>query len=64
VIRKFVNEGELITGGAPVLTINSAANKDWIVKIGLPDVDWVRVKKGDHAKIYTDAYPNEFLREI
>lgn len=61
VIRKFVNEGELITGGAPVLTINSAASKDWIIKIGLPDVDWVRVKKGDHAKIYTDAYPNEFF---
>jgi RND family efflux transporter MFP subunit len=61
VIKKFVNEGELINGGMPVLIINSAANNDWIVKIGLPDVDWVRVKKGDHARIYTDAYPNEFF---
>jgi multidrug efflux system membrane fusion protein len=41
--------------------INSAASNDWIVKIGLPDVDWVRVKKGDHAMIYIDAYPNEFF---
>ncbi len=61
VIRKFVNEGELINGGVSVLTINSAAQNDWIVKIGLPDVDWVRVKKGDRAKIYTDAYPNDFF---
>jgi RND family efflux transporter MFP subunit len=61
VIRKFANEGELIGGGMPVLTINSAARKDWIVKIGLPDVDWVRVKKGDEARIYTDAYPNDFF---
>ncbi len=61
VIRKFVNEGELINGGTPVLTINSAAQNDWIVKIGLPDVDWVRVKKGDHAKICTDAYPDYFF---
>ena len=61
VIKKFVNEGELINGGMPVLIINSAASKDWIVKIGLPDVDWVRVKKGDKAKIYTDAYPNDFF---
>jgi multidrug efflux system membrane fusion protein len=61
VIKKFVNEGELINGGMPVLTINSAASKDWIVRIGLPDVDWVRVKKGDKAKIYTDAYPNDYF---
>jgi membrane fusion protein, multidrug efflux system len=61
VIRKFVNEGELINGGMPVLTINSAANNDWIVRIGLPDVDWVRVKKGDKAQIYTDAYPNDYF---
>jgi len=41
------------------LVINSAGKNDWIVKIGLPDVDWVRVKKGDPAKITTDAYGNE-----
>jgi multidrug efflux system membrane fusion protein len=61
VIRKFVNEGELVGAGTPVLVINSSAHNDWIVKIGLPDVDWVRVKKGDQAKISTDAYPNEIL---
>jgi len=61
VIRKFVNEGELIVGGSPVVAINSADQNNWIVKIGLPDVDWVRVKKGDKAKITTDAYPNEFF---
>jgi RND family efflux transporter MFP subunit len=59
VIRKFANEGELVGGGTPVLAINAAAQNEWIVKIGLPDVDWVRVKKGDKAKISTDAYPNE-----
>ncbi|HTH54912.1 MAG TPA: efflux RND transporter periplasmic adaptor subunit [Cyclobacteriaceae bacterium] len=57
VIRKFVNEGELIGPGTPVLMINSSGQNDWIVKIGLPDVDWARVKKGDAAKITTDAYP-------
>ncbi|MBI1768781.1 MAG: efflux RND transporter periplasmic adaptor subunit [Bacteroidetes bacterium] len=61
VIRKFVNEGELVGGGSPVLIVNASAQNEWIVKIGLPDVDWVRVKKGDHAKITTDAYPNETL---
>lgn len=59
VIRKFVNEGELVGGGSPVLMINSADDNDWIVRIGLPDVDWVRIKKGDKAVVRTDAYPGE-----
>jgi multidrug efflux system membrane fusion protein len=59
VIRKFVNEGEQVSGGSPVLVINSADENDWIVRIGLPDVDWVRVRKGDKALVRTDAYPDE-----
>lgn len=61
IIKKFVNEGELVGGGTPVLMTNAAAQNEWIVKIGLPDVDWVRVKKGDVAKITTDAYAGESL---
>jgi RND family efflux transporter MFP subunit len=61
VIKKFVNEGELVGAGTPVLMLNAAAQNEWIVKIGLPDVDWVRVKKGDKAKVLTDAYPNQPL---
>jgi multidrug efflux system membrane fusion protein len=59
VIKKFVNAGEQVSSGNPVFIINSAAQNDWIVKIGLPDVDWVRVKKGDVAKITFDAYPDD-----
>lgn len=59
VIRKFVNEGELVNGGSPVLMINSAAENNWIVRVGLADVDWVRVKKGDKAVVKMDAYANE-----
>jgi multidrug efflux system membrane fusion protein len=59
VIRKFVNEGEQVSGGSPVLVINSASENDWIVRMGLPDVDWVRIRKGDKANVRTDAYPGE-----
>lgn len=61
VIRKFLSEGELASPGSPVLIVNSSAQDEWIVKIGLPDVDWVRVRSGDRAKISVDAYPNETL---
>jgi multidrug efflux system membrane fusion protein len=57
VIKKFVNEGELITPGSSVLMVNTSAQNNWIVRVGLPDIDWVRVKKGDPAMITADAYP-------
>ncbi|MEI9921274.1 MAG: efflux RND transporter periplasmic adaptor subunit [Bacteroidota bacterium] len=59
VIRKFVNEGEQVSGGSPALVINSADDNDWIVRMGLPDVDWVRIRRGDKAIVKTDAYPGE-----
>lgn len=59
VIRKFANEGELVTGGTPVLVVNSADENDWIVRVGLPDVDWVRVRKGDKASIKMDAWADQ-----
>jgi multidrug efflux pump subunit AcrA (membrane-fusion protein) len=58
VIRKFLNEGELASPGSPVLVVNSSGQDEWIVKIGLPDVDWVRVKLADRVVVTTDAYPN------
>ncbi|MBS1559396.1 MAG: efflux RND transporter periplasmic adaptor subunit [Bacteroidetes bacterium] len=64
IIKKFINEGELVGAGTPVLMLNSAAKNKWVVKIGLPDVDWVRVKKGDRATITTDAYPNESFEGV
>jgi membrane fusion protein, multidrug efflux system len=57
VIRKFVNEGELANPGSVVLMVNTSAQNNWIVRVGLPDIDWVRVKRGDPATITTDAYP-------
>jgi membrane fusion protein, multidrug efflux system len=61
VIRKYANEGELVSAGSPVLMVNTAAQDNWRVKIGLPDVDWVRVKIGDKVKVTTDAYPGVTL---
>lgn len=65
VIKKFTNEGELASPGEPVLMVNTSGQNNWIVKVGLPDVDWVRVKAGDKVVITTDAYPNvEFSGEL
>lgn len=52
VTEKIANEGEIIQGGSPVLTINENNNqKNWIVKIGVSDSDWVTINENDSCKI-------------
>lgn len=57
VIRKFANEGEFVAPGTPVLQVNTAGAQDWIVKVGLPDAEWLRVAVGDPVNVQTDAWP-------
>lgn len=68
VIQKLMNEGELTSPGVPVYIINSSNNNDWVVRIGVSDKDWVKLKKGDKAALNIDAYPEKsfdaFISEI
>lgn len=64
VLRKFQNEGELVGAGAPVLQINEAGTQQWIVKTGLPDTEWIRVREGDQAIITLDAYSEPFTGKV
>lgn len=60
-LKKMMNEGELIGPGMPVFFINeaTASANDWVVRVGLSDRDWAALKIGNTAKINFDAYPNE-----
>lgn len=65
VIRKFVNEGEFVAPGTPVLQVNTAGAQDWIVKVGLPDAEWLHIAVGDRATVQTDAWPGvSFAGEV
>ena len=64
VIQKLQNAGEQVQGGAPVLFISSTSNKDWVIKCGLTDKDWTRLKGGEKAEIIFDAYPQTFSGSI
>ncbi|MPR33218.1 efflux RND transporter periplasmic adaptor subunit [Salmonirosea aquatica] len=61
VTRKYMNEGELAGVGSPVLLIASNRRNDWVVRVGVTDKDWVRLKIGDRATVQLDAYPGESL---
>ena len=65
VTRKLVNEGEFIAPGGGVYLISGNRRSDWVVRVGISDKDWARLKLGDRASIRLDAYPDRtFLGTI
>lgn len=59
IVRKLMNEGEIVSPGLPVFFMNAVGANDWVVKAGISDKDWVRLKIGNTAVIKIDAYTNQ-----
>ncbi|MFC5412723.1 efflux RND transporter periplasmic adaptor subunit [Larkinella bovis] len=59
VTRKLMNEGELAPAGSPVFLVSSNRRSDWVVRVGVSDKDWARLKAGNRATITLDAYPDQ-----
>ena len=59
ILKKIMNEGELVGPGMPVLYMSADGTSDWIIKVGVSDKDWARLKEGDAATISIDAYKGE-----
>lgn len=59
IVKKIMNEGELVGPGMPVLYMTADGASDWTVKVGVSDKDWAQLKEGDAANITIDAYKNE-----
>lgn len=64
VMQKLQNAGEQVQGGTPVLHVSSTSSSDWVVKCGLTDKDWARLKGGEKAEIAFDAYPQTFTGNV
>ncbi len=58
VLRKFLNEGEIVGPGAPVIQTNVTEKGGWILKAGISDHDWSTVKVGDKALVQSDVNPS------
>lgn len=57
IIRKLMNEGELVAPGTPVLFFQASGNQNFVIRVGIADKDWVRLRIGDAALVRFDAYP-------
>ncbi len=64
IINKVMNEGELSSPGSPVLMMNATSGDDWVMRFGVSDKDWAKLKKGDAASVQIDAYPAETFKGI
>ncbi|MCX6214776.1 efflux RND transporter periplasmic adaptor subunit [Spirosoma sp.] len=59
VTRKVTNAGEFVGAGASVYLISSNRRSDWVVRVGVSDKDWARLRMGNRASISLDAYPDK-----
>jgi RND family efflux transporter MFP subunit len=58
VLKKFINPGQLVASGTPILQINGAASGAWILKVTLSDQQWAATQIGDKAEINPAASSN------
>jgi multidrug efflux system membrane fusion protein len=57
ILKRYVEEGEIIGSGKDVFTIAAFGESHWIVRVGVADRDMVRLKTGDKAQVTLDAHP-------
>ncbi|WP_448518152.1 efflux RND transporter periplasmic adaptor subunit [Rhodoflexus sp.] len=62
IIRKLMNEGEFAGPGTPVLFFQAVGNQNQLIRVGVADKDWVRLRLGDPAVVRFDAYPGREWR--
>jgi len=60
VLRKLVEERELVPPGQPVIVLGSA-DRGYVVRFALADRDIVKITVGDVAQVTLDAYPDRKL---
>ena len=55
VLSRFVNDGQVVGPGTPILQLNNTAGNNWQLKVGLSDKQWALVQVGDSASIHSDV---------
>ncbi len=59
VLRKFANSGQIAGPGTPILMTNGAGSAQWILRTGVSDKDWAKIRINDPATVEIDAFPGQ-----
>jgi RND family efflux transporter MFP subunit len=49
VLKRFVNQGQLVSTGTPVFQTNGAGDGKWYLKVGVSDREWNAISEGNVA---------------
>ncbi|TWI13065.1 efflux RND transporter periplasmic adaptor subunit [Sphingobacterium siyangense] len=62
VSQKLANVGEIVNPGTPILAINETSlNENYVLKVGVNDLEWAKIKIGQKASITIDGFgDNQF----
>lgn len=61
ILRKLINEGEIVAPGVPAFVIYESGPAYWAVKLQLSDRDWAALHIGAPAEIRIDAFPERVI---
>jgi RND family efflux transporter MFP subunit len=64
ILRKFVNEGQVVGPGTPVFQTNGAGDGNWILRVAVSDGQWSSLVIGDSAMITTDLPGKKAIRGV
>ncbi|MBN1464320.1 efflux RND transporter periplasmic adaptor subunit [candidate division KSB1 bacterium] len=56
ILRRFVEPSELVGPGTPIFYFGSG-REQWLIRIGVPDRDIIKIRLGDPALVLFDVYP-------
>ncbi len=65
VSKKLASEGEVVNGGMPVFLTNSTQkNNNYLLKVGVTDLEWASIKTGQPASVTLDGYPDQKFEAV
>ena len=59
IISKLAEEYELVGSGMPIIIFSEQGKDEWVIKAGVSDIDIVKIRKGDKAEVFIDAFPGQ-----
>lgn len=61
VLKKFVNAGQVVGIGDPVIKTNGAGKGEWILKVGVSDKQWAMINIKHHGAVTFDAFAGKIF---
>lgn len=64
ILKRFVNQGQLVATGTPVFQTNGAGDGKWTLRVGVSDQQWNLIQNGDEAWISCETFGKDKVRAV